>query len=123
MIRSGAMARTNTKAKSSRQARPARSRTAGKRATQARRARPRGRGRSQSRSAAASAFTTMARRLGAVAKKMTEMMTQKSEAEDAGALLERDHREVEGVLDPFAQAGEASTKQRLTRQSSLTRTG
>src|SRR5258708_39531755 len=92
MMRSGAMARTNTKVKSRRQARPARSRTAGKRATQARRARPRGRGRSQSRSAAASTFTTMARRLGDVAKKMTEMMTQKSEAEDAVALLEQDHR-------------------------------
>ncbi len=113
------MARTNTKAKSSRQARPARSRTAGKRATQARRARPRGRGRSQSRSAAASTFTTMARRLGDVAKKMTEMMTQKSEAEDAVALLEQDHRDVEGFLDQFEQAGENSTKQELARQICL----
>lgn len=111
------MARTSTKSKSSGRARPARSRAAGKRTTRARRARPQGRGRSAS--AATSTFTTMARRLGDVAKKMTEMMSQKGEAEDAIALLEQDHRDVESFLEQFEEADDNSTKQELARQICL----
>jgi hemerythrin superfamily protein len=61
----------------------------------------------------------MAKKLGDVAKKMTEMVSQKPEAEDAIGLLEQDHRDVEQFLDQFEQAEDNQTKQQLARQICL----
>jgi len=113
------MARTSTKAKSNRRARPARSRSAAKRTNRARRARPQRRGRAQSASTSAFSFSTMAKRLGDVAKKMTEMVSQKPEADDAIGLLEQDHRDVEQFLEQFEQAEDNPTKQQIARQICL----
>lgn len=114
------MARTSTKAKSSRRTRPARARTAGKRTGRARRARPQQRrGRSQSSTGMGLSFSAMTKKLSDVARKMAEMVSQKPEADDAIGLLEQDHRDVEQFLDQFEQAEDNQTKQQLARQICL----
>lgn len=89
------------KSKSRAQSRPARSRQSRAGGSRRPTSRPRARGHAA---------------LATVARQMTEEMESRAMPSDAIAMLEQDHREVEGFLDQFEEAEEGAEKAELARK-------